>query len=140
MGWLHKLFGQRESAPNELERANETLQRFLAASLAEVDHAALDRDRLRQKLAVAYGFGAVESLANRFELDETRALALAVKFLDRHFANMPGAESVTGLRREFADDIESRLFQREGAESIRRWLANADSGAVRRLSELLRHV
>lgn len=115
----------------------------------------VDRELHKQKLVIAFFFGAIDELARAEDLDETQALAASVMFLERYFpASTAELGSVTGLREEFAAALQAKNLMREGAtgpslaraprlgpigegaEAIKRWRAG-DGAAAKWLAQSL---
>jgi hypothetical protein len=119
------------------ERADRTLDEFVAETLAPLDRVALERDPHRQHLAQAFHLGARNALAQAEGLDERYRLALGVRYLLRYFGNPSEGGSITQIEETITQDTELRANAREGEEAMRRWLASRDARVVQRLKELL---
>jgi hypothetical protein len=137
MGWFHRWSGSRSTTAPGPAKIQDELERFARDALAHVDRVQLDREVRKQKLVIAFFFGAIDELARAEELDETQALAASVRFLDHYF---PGSAaelgSVTELRAEFTDALQAKNLMREGAEAIKRWRAG-DATAAKWLAQSL---
>lgn len=140
MKFLRRLFAPRpkELAPDPaFEHADRLLDEFVIATLALLDRAALERDAHRLRLTQAFHLGARNELAHRENLDETRRLALGVRYLSRHSRAPSAGGSITALEEAIAGDTELRAHAREGETAMGLWHTNRDARATERLKELL---
>jgi hypothetical protein len=119
------------------ERADRVLDEFVVETLKPHDRVALERDLRRQRLAQAFHLGARNALAQAEELDETRRLALGVRYLQRYMGIPSEGGSITQVEGALAHDTGLGAYAREGEEAMRRWLAGRDPRAPQRLKELL---
>ncbi len=135
------LFNRRSSPPpaaaSGAAQIDRELERFARDALAHVDHVPVDREVRKQKLMIAFFFGAIDELARAEDLDETQALAASVMFLARYFpASTAELGSVTDLRQEFAAALQAKNLMQEGAEAVKRWRAG-DNAAAKWLAQSL---
>jgi hypothetical protein len=140
MKFLRRLFAPRPKAPAPdpaFENADRLLDEFVIATLAPLDRAALGRDAHRLRLAQAFHLGACSELARREGLDETRRLALGVRYLSRHAGTPSAGGSITALEEAIGGDTELRAHAREGETAMGLWHTSRDARATRRLRELL---
>lgn len=137
MGLFHRWSRPRPAAAPGPAQIHSELERFARDALAHVDRVQVDRELRKQKLVIAFFFGAIDELARAEGLDETQALAASVMFLERYFpASTAELGSVTGLRRELAAALQAKNLMREGAEAIKRWRAG-DGAAAKWLAQSL---
>jgi hypothetical protein len=116
MGLFSRWSRPRPAAAPGPAQIHSELERFARDALAHVDRVQVDREVRKQKLVIAFFFGAIDELARAEDLDETQALAASVMFLNHYFpASATELGSVTDLRQEFAEAPQARNLMREGA-------------------------
>ncbi len=115
------------------ERADRVLDEFVVETLEPIGRAPLERDSRRRSLAQAFHLGARNALSQDSDFDETRRLALGVRYLARHPCD---GGSITEIEATIANDTELGAYVVEGEESMRRWLADRNAHAPLRLKEL----
>jgi hypothetical protein len=138
MGILDKLFGRRAPRATPLEEARTLIERFTTATLAGVDPEDIGRHPSKQRQTMAFHFGAIQHLAEEYDLDETQTLAVFVMFLNRYF-NLPVSEtgSISQLLEGFQSNPREREFLATGLEVFRRWHLQNDRRAPLELGEML---
>ena len=139
MSIIDKLFGRRPRRATPLDEARKILERYTGATLAGVDPEDIGRYPPKQRQAMAFHFGAIQYLADEYELDETRTLALFVMFLNRYF-NLPVTEtgSISQLLDGFQANPREREYLAAGVEIFRRWHLQNDRRAPLQLGEMLK--
>jgi hypothetical protein len=139
MGIIDRLFGRRPQRATPLDAARKLLDRYTSATLAGVDPEDIGRYPPKQRQAMAFHFGAIQYLAEDYELDETQTLALFVMFLNRYF-NLPVTEtgSISQLLDGFQANPREREYLAAGVEIFRRWHLQNDRRAPLQLGEMLK--
>jgi hypothetical protein len=103
-----------------------------------VDTEDIGRFPPKQRKVMAFHFGAIEYLAQEYDLDETRTLGLFVMFLNKYF-NMPVSE--TGSISQLLDGFQANEIEREylkaGLEVFKRWHLENARRAPLQLGEML---
>jgi hypothetical protein len=122
MNILEKLRRRRRQAPTPVAAATRILERFTTATIMGIDREDLGRYPPRQRKVMAFHFGAIECLAEEYDLDETEMLAMFVVFLDRYF-NMPVAEtgSISERLEGFRASADEHRYLEAGRDVFRRW-------------------
>lgn len=124
MRLFNRWSGSRPAVATGPAQIHSELERFAPEVLAHVDRVQVDREVRKQKLVIAFFFGAIDEIARAEDCDETQALAASVMFLNHYFpASAAELGSVTDLRQEFAEAPQASNLMREGAEAIKRWRA-----------------
>lgn len=138
MGFFSKLFGMAPRV-SPLDEARRVVERFTTATIQGVDTEDIGRYPPKQRKVMAFHFGAIDYLARELGLDETRALALFVMFLDKYF-NMPVTEtgSISERLQGFRDNEDERRFLEAGIDVFRRWHEQDDRRAPLELGEMLK--
>jgi hypothetical protein len=137
MGLFSRWSGSRPAVATGPAQIHSELERFAPEVFAHVDRVQVDREVRKQKLVIAFFFGAIDELARAEGFDETQALAASVIFLNHYFpASAAELGSVTDLRQEFAEAPQAKNLMREGAEAIKRWRAG-DGDASKWLAQSL---
>lgn len=138
MGILERILGRSPAPVSPLEEVRRLIERFTAATYAGVDAEDIGRYPRKQRLVMAFHFGAIGYLAEQYALDETETLGIFVQFLDRYF-NLPVHEtgSISQLLEGFRADAGEREYLAAGREAFRRWHEENERRAPLRLGELL---
>jgi hypothetical protein len=137
MGLFNRWSRSRPAAASGTAQIRSELERFARDALAHVNRVQVDREVRKQKLVIAFFFGAIDELARAEGVDETHALAASVMFLNHYFpASAAELGSVTALRQEFAEAPQAKNLMREGAEAVKRWRAG-DAAPTKWLAESL---
>jgi hypothetical protein len=138
MGILNKLFAGKQARETPLDEARKLIDRFTTATLMGVDTEDIGRFPPKQRKVMAFHFGAIEYLAQEYDLDETRTLGLFVMFLNKYF-NMPVSE--TGSISQLLDGFQANEIEREylkaGLEVFKRWHLENARRAPLQLGEML---
>ena len=138
MGILSKLFARKQARETPLDEARKLNDRFTTATLMGVDTEDIGRFPPKQRKVMAFHFGAIEYLAQEYDLDETQTLGLFVMFLDKYF-NMPVSE--TGSISQLLDGFQANEIEHEylkaGLEVFKRWHLENDRRAPLQLGEML---
>ncbi len=139
MGILDRLFGRHTRRATPLDEARTLIDRFTTATLAGVDTEDVGRYPAKQRKVMAFHFGAIEHLADEYDLDETQTLAVFVMFLNRYF-RLPVSESgsISQLVEGFRSEPVEREFLAEGREVFIRWQMQNDRRAPLQLGEMLK--
>lgn len=138
MNLLERLFGGKPRT-TPLDEARKIIERFTTATLAGVDAEDIGRYPAKQHKVMAFHFGAIEVIADQFELDETRTLAIFVMFLDKYF-NMPVTEtgSITELLEGFRSNADEKNYLLAGRDVFKRWHTHNERRAPLQLGEMLK--
>jgi hypothetical protein len=138
MGFLSRLFVKSPPPPSPLEEVRRLIERFSIATLAGVDAEDIGRYPPKQRKVMAFHFGAIAWLAERYALDETETLAVFVMFLDKYF-NMPVREtgSISQLLEGFQASATEQEYLAAGREVFRRWHEHNERRAPLTLGEML---
>ena len=139
MGLLNRWFGSSQSGDNEVQRLAGAVAGFAALSLADIDSVVFERNPRARKNAIAYHFGAINTLCDDSGLSDTEILALYVGLLGHErLSGTESMDSVTQLVAEFVGDAERSRFMSDGAEAARQWLSGRQAAVSGQLSGLLR--
>ena len=138
MGILSKLFDKKPRGPSPVEELGKILDRFTTATIMGIDREDLGRYPAKQHKVMAFHYGAIEYLADKFELDETRTLGVFVAFIDKYF-NMPVTEtgSISERLQGFHENADERAYLDAGMDVIRRWHELNERRAPLELGEML---
>ena len=138
MGILTKLFEKKPRGPSPEEELGKILDRFTTATIMGIDREDLGRYPAKQHKVMAFHYGAIEYLADKFELDETRTLGVFVAFIDKYF-NMPVTEtgSISERLQGFHENADERAYLDAGMDVIRRWHELNERRAPLELGEML---
>jgi hypothetical protein len=122
MGLFDKLFPAKARRPDAIGEINAIIGRFTTATIMGIDREDLGRYPAKQYKVMAFHYGAIEYLAGRYGLDETRTLGIFVAFINRYF-NLPISEtgSISERLQGFHDNAEERRFLEAGIDVFRRW-------------------
>ncbi len=138
MTFLDKLFRRREKQrTDKLQILAQRLDAFLRPSLSLVDSRTLTIPEKRDRYAL-FIYGAITSLAEREELDETQALAVLVRFLrSSSRLNDHEVSRLVSICASSSDTEENRPAVSAGAQAMGDWLRGETRTAVSALSQLL---
>ncbi len=138
MSFLDKLFRRREKQKTDkLVSLAQQLDAFLRPSLSLVDSRTLTIPEKRDRYAL-FIYGAITSLAEREELDETQALAVLVRFLgSSSHLNDHEVSRLVSICASSSDTEENRPAVFAGAQAMNDWLRGETRTAVSALSQLL---
>jgi hypothetical protein len=139
MGIFSKLFGSRPRKTTAVEEINTIIDQFTTATIAGVDREDLGRYPPKQYKVMAFHFGAIECLADQYDLDETQTLGIFVAFINRYF-NMPINEtgSISERLQGFHDNPDERRYLDAGREIFLRWHKQDERRAPLELGEMLK--
>jgi hypothetical protein len=139
MGIFSKLFGSRPRKTTAVEEINTIIDQFTTATIAGVDREDLGRYPPKQYKVMAFHFGAIECLADQYDLDETQTLGIFVTFINRYF-NMPINEtgSISERLQGFHDNPDERRYLDAGREIFLRWHKQDERRAPLELGEMLK--
>lgn len=137
MTWFGSGKKQTVIVDDAFQRAAELLLRFSTLAMSSVDPAALERHPRKQRTLFAFHFGAIGELVARHNFDETRQLALAVRYL-AHWYGPDAAEtgSVTAIAAEI-QGAEWESARDAGAAAMRAFIDDNDHRAPKQLAALL---
>jgi hypothetical protein len=132
-------FGKKKTVivDDTFQQAADLLLRFSTLAMSDVDPAALERHPRKQRTLFAFHFGAIGEIVARHGFDETRQLALAVRYL-AHWYGPDAAE--TGSVTAIAAEIEHAEWEPErsaGAAAMRAFIDDNDRQAPKQLAALL---
>ncbi len=138
MTFLDKLFRRREEQKTDkLALLAQRLDAFLRPSLSLVDSRTLTIPEKRVRYAL-FIYGAITSLAQDEELDETQALAVLVRFLGLSSRlNDHEVSRLVSICASSSDTEENRPAVSAGAQAMGDWLRGETRTAVSALSQLL---
>ena len=138
MSFLDKLFRRREKQKTDkLVILTQRLDAFLRPSLSLVDSRTLTIPENRDRYAL-FIYGAITSLAEREELDETQALAVLVRFLaSSSRLNDHEVSRLVSICASSSESEENRPAVSAGAQAMGDWLKGETRTAVSALSQLL---
>jgi hypothetical protein len=139
MSIFSKLFGSRPRKTTAVEEINTIIDQFTTATIAGVDREDLGRYPPKQYKVMAFHFGAIECLADQYDLDETQTLGIFVTFINRYF-NMPINEtgSISERLQGFHDNPDERRYLDAGREIFLRWHKQDERRAPLELGEMLK--
>lgn len=138
MTLFDRLFGTRAPQQTPLDEVRRIIDRFTTATHAGVDAEDIGRYPHKQRKVMAFHFGALEYLAQQYELDETETLGIFVMFLDRYF-NLPVTEtgSISELLESFGSNADEQEYLVAGRGVFRRWHEQDERRAPLLLGEML---
>jgi len=133
-----KWFTRRPAPPTPVDEVRRLLDRFTTATHAGVDAEDIGRYPPKQRKVMAFHFGAIEYLADRFGLDETEELAVFVMFLDKYF-NLPVKEtgSISDLLESFRANPDEQEYLEAGIDVFHRWHEQDERRAPLQLGAML---
>ena len=138
MGIFGKLFSKQLRTPTVIEEVGKIIDRFATATSMGVDREALARYPARQYQVMAFHYGAIDYLSQRYQLDETQTLGVFVVFINTYFS-MPITEtgSISERLQGFSEKPEERRYMEAGADVFRRWHEQNERRAPLLLGEML---
>jgi hypothetical protein len=136
---LDRLLAWRTPSTTPMDEVRTLVNRFTTATIVGVDTEDIGRYPPKQRKVMAFHYGAIEYLSQKYGLDETGSLAVFVAFLDRYF-NLPVSEtgSISERLQGFRDNADERRFLTAGADVCRRWHELGERRAPLELGEMLR--
>ena len=139
MGIFDRLFASKTSSSGTGDEISKIIDRFTTATIMGIDREDLGRYPARQHKVMAFHYGAIEYLCNRYEQDEAQTLGLFVAFIDKYF-NMPVTEtgSITERLQGFRSNPEESRYLEAGVDVFRRWHEQDDRRAPLELGEMLK--
>lgn len=137
MAWFRLGKKDATAGDDSFRQAADSLLQFAALAMPCVDPSAVERHPRKQRTIFAFHFGAIGELASRYDLDETRQLALAVRYL-AHWYGPDAAEtgSVTAIAAEIRN-TEWKPARDDGADAMRALIDSNNIAAPKRLAALL---
>lgn len=139
MKLFRTLFGKRQRPPGPVEIVGKILDRFTTATIMGIDREDLGRYPAKQHKVMAFHYGAIEYLAQQYQLDETQTLGVFVAFIDKYF-NLPVSEtgSISERLQGFHDNPDERHFLESGRAVFQRWHEGNERRAPLELGEMLK--
>ncbi|UCC57263.1 MAG: hypothetical protein JSU75_05935 [Gammaproteobacteria bacterium] len=141
MSLLGRLFGKHAHKQTPVAEVRQLIDRFTTATHAGVDAEDIGRYPHKQRMVMAFHFGAIEYLAQQHQLDETETLGVFVMFLDKYF-NLPVTEtgSISELLGGFESSADMQKYREAGLDVFRRWHEQNERRAPLQLGEMLQNV
>jgi hypothetical protein len=133
-----RLFGKRTPRETPTDEVRRIIDRFTTATHAGVDAEDIGRYPHKQRKVMAFHFGAIEYLADEYNLGETETLGVFVMFLDKYF-NLPITEtgSISELLKSFQSNIDEQEYLVAGLDVFKRWHEQNERRAPLQLGDML---
>ena len=135
MSFFRKFFGKNSSG-DILVRVRAIMEKFIEVSLVTVP---VERDPDQGKIILVYMFGALDFLCQWKEVDEKTTLTFFKELLKNELGDYTCEQAEIILREvvKVSAEAEGQLLMKEGAETLKAWLADTEPGAPFRLTEIL---
>ena len=122
-----------------LYQAATTLSPFISSALSGLKKQELSGQSGSRMLAECYVYGAIRYLASYDEMHPDTIHSLMESMFSHHF-EASDEEIIECLKifTEVKDGEKEKLFMKEGAGALRRWLVNNDQSAANDLKSLIK--